>query len=261
MFVRAVCSLVLALIAGMTLNLSPCHAEIFTPGTTVPMLSDEVFTWNEGDAHSTYAFWDNFGTVGGMATPALGPGISPDPDSIFTDGNADTLLTFNSFATVIGSGNAYGFNFGDPAPFQPQFIIDAFATVRSGTSGGDNTRIVAQWQTQGSELDYDSIFLSLSATDEGTIAPDLSIETGRGPAGGFGGDIVNRLAIWDLDSSQAEYRIDFNAQANHLSFDQFRVDTFTQSAPFITPTSIPEPSSFALLGAISGIVCLRRRRR
>lgn len=255
--------LVLSITLGSTFDLARCSAEIYGPGQAVPGLSAELFTWSEGSEDSTYSFWDSFGDFPGGSVPGgIAPGISPAADASFTGGGAESLLTFDSFATILSSGNAYGFNFAPGQPgFQPEFVTDAFATVRSGTSGGGNTRIIAQWQTQGSELDEDSILLSLSSSSAGTIAPDLSIETGRQSLGGFGGELVNRLAVWDLDSSQTEYRVDFNAQANHLSFDQFRVDTFTQLTSFVTPTAIPEPSALAFLGVVFGSVVTRRRSR
>ncbi len=239
------------------------YAEIYSPGQSVPGLSSDVFHWSQGDADSTFAFWDTFATFPGGSIPGgIAPGISPESNSSYSDGGSPTTLTFNSYGTIVSSGNVYGYNFapGQPA-FQPEFVTNAFATVRSGTSGGNNTRIVAQWQTQGSELDYDSLFLSLDTGSAGTLAPSLSIETGRQSLGGFGGELVNRMAVWDLGSSQDAFRIDFGAQANHMSFDQFRVDTFTQGTSFITPVAVPEPSSLAILGLCAGGMVLRRRRR
>ena len=236
-------------------------AEIFTPGQSVPGVGGEVFVWDLEQADSTFAFWDTFENFPGGSIPGgIAPGTSPGANSSFSIGDASTL-TFNSFATIISSGNAYGFNFApNQPPVQPDFITDAFATVRSGTSGGDHTRIVAQWQTQGTELDTDSILLSLDPAVEGTILPTFSLETGREVLGGFGGELVNYMAVWDIGASHEEFRVDFNAQANHMSFDQFRLDTFTQATAFGPLTAIPEPSCFATLAVVSAAFCVRRRR-
>lgn len=239
-----------------------CSAAIFAPGDTVPGVQGDVFTWSAGSSHSTFAFWDSFAAFPGGTVPG---GIAPDTDIAadlsFANGGISSDLTFDSFATIVGSGNAYGFNFAPGLPaFQPDFITDATLNVRSGTSGGSNTRIVAQWRTQGSELDYDGILLRASATDPG-IAPSLSIETGRMSLGGFGGELVDRLAIWDLATSQDEFNIDFNANANHLSLDQVRVDSFTQASAFTSVTAVPEPGSMALLSLTTGVVANRCRRR
>ena len=238
------------------------RGEIFTPGQSVPGVSGDVFTWSLQAPNSTFAFWDTFADFPGGSIPGgIAPGTSPAANSDFSIGDASTL-TFNSFATIVSSGNAYGFNFApNLPPVQPEFITDAFATVRSGTSGGDHTRIVAQWQTQGTELATESILLSFDAAIEGTVTPTFSIETEREALGGFGGELVSYMAVWDIAGSQDSYRIDFNAQANHMSFDQFRLDTFTQATAFASLTAVPEPGSFAALGLIATSLCLRRRRR
>ncbi|QDV82073.1 DUF1559 domain-containing protein [Planctomycetes bacterium TBK1r] len=236
-------------------------AAIFTPGDSVPDVNGEVFTWSQSAADSTFAFWDRFDDFPGGSTPGFLPaGTSPAANESFGDGGPASSLTFESNQSLASSGNAYGGLFG-PGD-SSSFLTQAYATVRSGTSGGGFTRIVAQFETLGSELDYSSILLSASAATAGTIAPSFMIETARTSLGGtFGGEGVSYLALWDLDSSQPEYRFDFNAQSTSMSLDQFRVDTFTQNTPFITPSAVPEPGSVALLGIVAGGLVLRRRRR
>lgn len=239
-----------------------CSADIFTPGSTVSGVRGEVFTWSSGVANSTSAFWDSFHLFpGGTAPGGIAPGTDVAAEVSFADGGIDSDLTFDSFATIVGSGNAYGFNFAPGLPaFQPEFVTDATLNVRSGIAGGSNTRIVAQWRTQGSELDYERLLLRTTPTAEG-IAPSLSLETGRSSLGGFGGELVDHMAIWDLTSSQAEFNIDFNADANHMSLDQVRIDSFTQATPFAAVTAVPEPGSLALLSLATGLAANRYRRR
>lgn len=86
-------------------------------------------------------------------------------------------------------------------------------------------------------------------------------ELSREGAGGTGGANVDYLAMWDLNESQAEYRIDFSATGPHVSFAEFHVDSFTSNTAFLSPTAIPEPSAFAALGLIGTVVSMRRRRR
>ncbi|MEO1617202.1 MAG: PEP-CTERM sorting domain-containing protein [Planctomycetota bacterium] len=238
------------------------EADIFVPGETVPGAT-EIFTWAENHADSTWAFWDTFERFPGGAIPGgIVPGTSPEANSSFAgQASGTTSLTFDSFATIVSSGNAYGFNFAPGLPpVQPEFITDAYTTIRAGDSGGDFTRIVAQWQTQGTELDYDTLLLSLDGGQEGTIVPDFTMETGRVTLGGFGGELVNRIAVWDVDSSADPFRVDFRAQANHMSFDQFRIDTFTQASTFNAITAIPEPGSLFAMSLVTGGLLLRRRR-
>jgi len=64
-----------------------------------------------------------------------------------------------------------------------------------------------------------------------------------------------------LNSSQSEYRLDFGAAATSLSLQQFHVDTFTSNTAFVTPTAVPEPSTFALMGVSGSAAFLKRRRR
>ncbi|QDV44623.1 hypothetical protein Enr13x_44910 [Stieleria neptunia] len=240
---------------------SVATAAIFTPGESVPDVNGEVFTWSESAANSSFVFWDSFDDFPGGTTPGFLPaGTSPTANESFGDGGPISSLTFESNQSLASSGNAYGGLFG-PGD-SSSFLTDAYATVRSGTSGGGFTRIVAQFETLGSELDYSSVLLSASAATAGTIAPSLVLETARVSLGGtFGGEGVSYLALWDLDSSQAEYRFDFNAQSTSMSLDQFRIDTFTQNTPFITPSAVPEPGGLAVLAVVAGGMVLRRRRR
>ncbi|TWU47773.1 DUF1559 domain-containing protein [Rubripirellula reticaptiva] len=240
---------------------SVANAAIYVPGESVPDITGEVFGWSPSSTDSSFAFWDRFdGFAGGSAPGFLPAGTSPSADSNFAGAGLPSLLTFDSNQSLASSGNAYGGLFG-PGD-DSTFVTDAFATVRSGTTGGGFTRIVAQFETLGSELDYSSILLSSSALTEGTIAPSFAIETERVSLGGtFGGEGVSYLALWDLDSSQAEYRFDFAAQSSSMSLDQFRIDTFTQNTSFITPSAVPEPSSLAVLGLIAGGFAMRRKRQ
>ena len=215
------------------------------------MSDGDVFGWNRGDAGSTYNGWDFFEAVVPPADPFLGfVDSTPDVDGQF---GATGSISVGMGAIAVGSGNAY-------SPFAPL----SFTSILPTGAGASNTRIVAQFQTGGSELDYDSILLSRDSLIAGTIAPTFVMETGRSTLGGFGGDVVDYLALWDLAESQEEYRIDFEAASSSLSLQEFHVDTFTSENAFVSPTvisAIPEPSSLAVLGLVSGYAITWRRRR
>lgn len=252
-------------IVAVLLAVSNAPAAILVPGDTVPGAVAPVFTWSESAPNSTFASWTRFNDFpGGPATGSpggYGPGTSPRSQSSFFGSGGPSSLTFNSFGAIVSSGNAYGGSFA-PVPDESLFITDATAIVRSGTEGGDFTRIVAQWDTLGSELDYGSILLSLSTATDGTIAPDFAIETGRSTLGGaFGGIGVSYLALWDLPTSQDAFRVDFTASSVNLSLDNFRVDSFVQSTPFASPTAIPEPGTLVALGGLLMTAVIWRRRK
>ena len=253
-------------VAGMLAALAThgVEAAILSPGDTVPNTSGDVFTWSIGASGSTSASWETFEPTGGSFPGGIGPGQTSDADAAFSTLAAAHVLTFDSFATVISSGNAYGFNFGDSAPFQPAFIHDAFLTIRPETLAGGFTRAVVQWQTLGTELLPDEFLLSNDPGSAGTVSPDLIVETERGGSGSsFGGALVSGLAIWDnLDAGIGEYRVDFLAAGNHSSLDAIRIDTFTAATPFPPVVAVPEPSTaLALVFATTTSVVTRRRRR
>jgi hypothetical protein len=109
---------------------------------------------------------------------------------------------------------------------------------------------------------------SVSLSDETgqSFTPSLFVETSRGPsASPFGGEDAYYLSIWDLETSQTKFDINFMTPVAHVALNQFRIDTFTQDSPFVTPTAIPEPASFAALGVFGlsafGFVTVRRRRK
>lgn len=240
---------------------SSASAELFRPGDTIPDVAGDLFSWDVGDPGSTYSGWDNF-SLGGGDPNQVPSTYTPDVAGQF---GTPSLLRLNSGGSFLTSGgNLYSF-----AAAQ-----DFTATVNSGTSGAGTsggasgssfTRIVAQFQTLGTELDYESILLSSDTSAAGSIAPNLLVETGREAQGGFGGSEVKRLAVWDLDSAQESYRIDFVAAGSSLSLDQFSIDTRVQSTPFSSVTAVPEPAGWAGLAAVgvgfAGWRARRRRRR
>ena len=200
---------------SLTIALAVCpswvSAAIYAPGDSVPGTRGEVFGWSRGDANSTYSGWNTFEYVVAASMDPMLPASIPlndnTPDVAGQFGTPSSVSTTGGWLPV-GSGNLYS----------PIVALDFSSVIRSGTTGGPNTRIVAQFQTGGSEFDYSSILLSSDVGIDGTVAPDMMVETGRIPLGGFGGDRVNYLAVWDLVSSQPEFRIDFNASESSLSW-------------------------------------------
>lgn len=232
---------------------SSASAELFRPGDTIPQVSGELFSWDVGDPGSSFSGWDNF-SLGGGDPNQVPSTYTPDVTGQF---GTPSLLQLNSGGSFLTSGgNLYSF-----AAAQ-----DFTATVNSGGSSGaagdSFTRIVAQFQSLGTELDYESILLSSETGSAGTIAPNLLVETGRTDLGGFGGTEVRHLAVWDLASAQDAFRLDFNAAGSSMSLDQFSLNTRVQSTPFGSVTAVPEPAGWAGLAAAGiGFAAWRARRR
>ena len=233
---------------------SSASAELFRPGDTIPQVAGDLFTWNVGDSGSTFSGWDVFNS----GDPKSMDPSSPDgPDVSGQFGTPHTIRENGGNGAFFTGGNIYSFS----AP------TDFTATVNSGLLGGSSgssfTRIVAQFRTLGTEADYDSILLSSDTGTPGSIAPNVLVETGRGSAaGGFGGESVDTLAVWDLGEAQESYRLDFNAAGSSMSLDQFFLDTKVQSTAFPSVTAVPEPSGWAGLAAAGiGFAGWRARRR
>ncbi len=245
-----VCRILFSSLFLVTYWAAPTRAEIFGPGSVIPGVTGDVFTWSRGDANSTFSGWDRFEAV-------FVPGFAGTP---FTDSTPDVVGQFGAPGSISVSPGAVGVGSGNA--YSPFVALQFNSVVNSGTSGGPNTRIVAQFRTGGSELAYGAISLNTSLTNRGNIAPSLLLETGRLTLGGFGGDQVDYLALWDLASSQSAYRLDFGAAESSLSLQEFYVDSFTQSDAFSTPfvTAVPEPTSMAILGLVAAGGAVYRRR-
>lgn len=235
-------SAVLAMVA-VTLGTPHARAELFRPGDAIPQVIGDVFTWSQGDPHSTFSGWNNFNLGGGDPTE-LPSFYNPDVEPVVGTPHELRLNSPGSF--IPGSGNLYSASVAQ----------DFTATVNSGTSGGDFTRIVAQFRTLGTQLDYDSILLR---GESGSIAPTLLVETGRSSLGGFGGTQLDHLAVWDLGESRDAYHLDFVAAGPHLSLGQFSIDTLTSGSAFPNVTAVPEPATWAGLSALAIVGIAWRR--
>ncbi len=192
---------------------------------------------------STFAVPDYRGvpgaTAGGWERLTVGfgqPGNVPDLPS--TLGSASLVQTVPG-AIATGGGNLYQ---GAGA-----------AAYQINHNPGEAVGLVTfQMRTLGTELDYGSVRL---AYDVGAgiqyLAPSGRVELERGPSQGFPGFNVTSRWDWNLTGTGAtSYRIEMSATGPHQSLDSAMLDSAKVGV-------VPEPSTWALLGAGAALVLWR----
>lgn len=209
------------------------NADIYRPGGgTVPPIPQTVFNWSEGASGSTYSGWKVF------ADDVPG-GLINDNTPEFGSGGASLTETTGT-AFVTGGGNIYSF------AAATAFTVNV-PTVNLGPSPFD-TRIVAQFRTLGTELDYANIKVNGATASIIYKSDPIAL-------GGFGGNQYDYLAAWDLTSVTGPLTLTFNAAGSSMSLDELHVDTFSSVA------AVPEPSSMLLMAAAVGGAGYRKWRK
>lgn len=195
----------------------------------VPSSANPVFGWNRGDANSFFYGWNNFQSY---------PTDTPDVSGSSGPGTASlTETTGQGFLT--GGGNIYSFS-------APTAFVVTLPTYNLGN--GFETKVVAQFRTLGTELQYSNILLDGQA-------PTFTQELARTALGGFGGDQVDYLASWTLPSNTNSLNFTFNASGSSMSLDIVHVDGFASAV------AVPEPSSMAIIGIGLASATYWRRRK
>ena len=204
-----------------------------------------------GGAHATAGVWDSaaLGYSGNGGNSANAWIASPEVGSSYAEWNvilsypsdntpdiagAGTLTELTGGAFVTSGGNVYGF--GGPASFQ----VD----LAGATSGLWD--VYLRVGTQGSVALAEATLNGVSATR--VLTYDNAI------TGGFGGAEQESLWKWTL-AGTGDWVFNFGASAAHMSLDQVAVYA-VQQAP-----AVPEPQTWALMGAGLGAMALVRRRR
>lgn len=230
--------------------LKPAVAEI------APAPLDDRFGWTRGDTNAHHVGWTSF-------QDELGTGAAFDFEPVVLDTTPDSLSA-GSTGEIRETGSAGGFISSSGGIYSFSAALQ-FRNLLSG-AGLDTgfTRVVAQVQTWGTEFDPTTLQLS-SSTQTTPLAPQYVQELGRtvlGDAPQGDGDViqVDTLLLWDLAGSDAAYTIGFSALGPHMTFKEFHGDVFSQSAAFVTPVAVPEPSGLLALG-VSGVAALAVRRR
>ncbi|MEM6690689.1 MAG: hypothetical protein AAF664_14740 [Planctomycetota bacterium] len=173
--------------------------------------ADGRFGWNFGDAGSINGTWDN------LTVPVGAPGNLPDVNAFGSGINSVLTQTVPS-AFITSTGNIYS--------FAAATDFDVVVDTSSLNSSANFTRIVAQWNTLGNQLDYANIRI-------GNTAPVYTERLNEFALGGMGGAGIDFLAVWDLpEAPQPSYTIEFNAAGSSMSLAQFQVDAFASNVAF-----------------------------
>ncbi len=204
-----------------------------------------------GAAHATAGVWDSaaLGYAGTGSSSANAWITTPEAGSSYAEWNvilsyptdntpdiagAGTLTELTGGAFTTSGGNVYGL--GGPTSFQ----VD----LAGSTTGLWD--VYLRVGTQGSIALEEATLNGVSATR--VLTYDSTI------TGGFGGAEQESLWKWTL-AGTGDWVFNFGASAAHMSLDQVAVYAVQQT------TAVPEPQTWALMGAGLGAMALVRRRR
>lgn len=202
-----------------------------------------------GSAHATAGVWDSaaLGHSGTGSNSANAWIATPDAGSSYAEWNvilsyptdntpdiagAGTLTELTGGAFPTSGGNIYGL--GGPTSFQ----VD----LAGSTTG--LWEVYLRVGTQGSIALEEATLNGVSATR--VLTYDNAI------TGGFGGAEQESLWKWTL-AGTGDWVFNFGATGAHMSLDQVAV--------YAVQTAVPEPQTWALLGAGLGAMAMVRRRR
>ncbi|MEM1228428.1 MAG: hypothetical protein AAGJ40_22275 [Planctomycetota bacterium] len=169
---------------------------------------DDRFGWDFADGGSIHANWDV------LTVPVGDPGNFPDIDFVGSGFNSVLKQTVPT-AFITSSGNIY--SFADQTDFD--------VTVDTSDLSGSRTRVVVQWRTLGSEVDYDGVNI-------GGVAPTyVEFLSVNGPQ-----NETEYLALWDFDAApESSYLVEFMASGSSMSLAAFQADAYAQNIEFADP--------------------------
>lgn len=198
-------------------------------------------------AHATGGQWDtpaagHNGNGANSTTPWVS---SPSVDSVVAEWNffnavtdllpdvagAGTVAETNGVAFVTSGGNIYSFS-----------GATAF-TATLGASLTGNWDVYLRTATLGTSPVSTATLNGLSAERTVTFTEALT--------GGFGGGEEESLWQWTAVPGASTFTFNFSALGSSMSLDQL--------ALYATPSAVPEPTTWALMGAGIGLLAMRRR--
>lgn len=238
------------------------------------------YIWNRPTAvggAATFQAWETFTSVTGPNAPQTVQGVGTGLGATMSTGVANTMLGFGGpagsvWTTINAAGLPNAFN-SDPAAiansfltsggniYSPTAIVSPRITIPNNIDGvaGNQidgvTNFILQIRTLGLP-DLSSFRLTDPVSGTQLTPVSSAVELGTlSFNNGFGlSTYYDHLVRFQAAGNADVYQIDFTTAETSLSLDRIAVDTF------FTPTSVPEPTSFALLVLASAIAYRRRNR-
>jgi hypothetical protein len=223
---------------ALAITCSPLSAAIIVPSPSQP-----DFGWTRGDSNTSYSGWNIFTDDDNNSMNGFQQDSSPE-FSAGTFGPASIAETLGN-SVISSTNNLYALT--GPVSF--------LVTVPSVGVGGGFTRLVAQFRTLGTEIEYNNIRLDgVAPTAQRELERTIINIPGGAPGQPTTITRVDYLASWNINSLAAQHVLTFGAAASNHSLDQLHIDL----------VAVPEPATLSTL-AVAGCLAtwhqVRRRRK
>ena len=257
-------------VACLALSATHVQADFVGVGTANGFVWDRP-TVSGGPA--TFQAWESFASTTGPNAPQTVFGAGTGNPSAVTTGTGGSGLGFgggagatwnainaagvaNIFNTSGDSFLTSGGNIYSPTGIvTPRIFVPNNIDNSVGNQIFGSTYLTLQVRTQGSLPDLNSFRLT-DPVSGSLVAPRSISVLATQVLGGFGGTLQDTIANFLVAGNADLYQIDFSAGSSSLSLDRVAVDTHYSST-----SSIPEPSSLALLSVVAIFGSIRRRIR
>jgi len=187
-----------------------------------------------GVAGTDVAGWERF---------TSGYNVANQPDMAGSNtGTRATLTQLDPVGAVLGSGNIY-VGVGGAANFN--LTYSGIAPVG---------QVSFQIRTLGTEIDYPGLRLNYLSADKPVSLGGTPTTLAIAPSQGFPGNNISLAYTWNItDPGVKDFSLTFKSTGEHLSLDSITLD--------VLPTTVPEPTTWALtgLGLVAGALAIRRR--
>ena len=189
----------------------------------------DSFGWSRGDAHSTYAEWDDFAS----AVQPNAPDIGMFPVPLPAGWTPPTVQETTGTAFLTSTGNIYSFT----------TVLEFEVQVPAEPMVGGTTTVLLQTKTLGREIDPATIVCD----GQGPVEVVELYRFNLGPDDIFGGDLVETLWRFEVPAD-GTMTITFESLDTSVSLDAVAVDTFSVPATCLADVNqngTVEPADFS----------------